>query len=115
MVFLPLALALSLAGLALLAPIRHNPHVLAAFLGATAVLCAWNMVLFVWAGRKQRVLTLQVLLKKQHYVQACAQGAVLLYWGWYWPQVYRSWYFIVAQVIFAYAFDILLCWSRRDG
>jgi len=27
--------------------------------------------------------------RKQHYIQAMAQGSVLLYWGWYWPQVYR--------------------------
>ena len=52
--------------------------------------------------------------EKQHYLQACAQGSVLLYWGWYWPQVYASAYLIVAQLVFAYAFDMLLCWSRRD-
>jgi hypothetical protein len=56
-----------------------------------------------------------VVLRKQHYVQACAQGSVLLYWGWYWPQVYESAHLLLAQLLFAYAFDMLLGWSRRDA
>jgi hypothetical protein len=55
-----------------------------------------------------------VVLKKQHYLQACAQGSVLLYWGWYWPPVYSFAPFILAQLVFAYAFDMLLGWSRRE-
>ena len=110
---LPLAFALGLAGLAFLAPVRQNPKVLWAFLGAAAVLCAWNAG--CCAGpRRGRTLTLEVVLKKQHYLQACAQGSVLLYWGWYWPPVYAFAPFILAQLVFAYAFDMLLGWSRRD-
>ena len=48
-------------------------------------------------------------------MQACAQGALLLYWGWYWREVYDSAHLLVAQLLFAYAFDILLTWSRRDS
>ena len=55
-----------------------------------------------------------MVLRKQHYLQACAQGSVLLYWGWYWPPVYAFAPFILAQLFFAYAFDMLLGWSRRD-
>jgi len=111
---LPLAFTLGLAALALLAPVRQNPRVMAAFLGAAAALCLWNVVLFAAARRKGRTLTLEVVLKKQHYLQACAQGSVLLYWGWYWPPVYSSAHLILAQLVFAYAFDMLLGWSRRD-
>ena len=57
---------------------------------------------------------LDVVLRKQHYVQACAQSAVFLYWGWYWREVYDSVHLIAAQLVFAYAFDMLLTWSRRD-
>ena len=39
---------------------------------------------------------------------------MLLYWGWYWRQVYDSAHLIAAQLLFAYAFDMLLSWSRRD-
>ena len=109
---LPLAFALGLAGLAFLAPIRQNPRVLWAFLGASGVLCAWNAALFASA---RRTLTIEVVVKKQHYLQACAQGSVLLYWGWYWPPVYAFLPFILAQLVFAYAFDMLLGWSRRDA
>ena len=68
----------------------------------------------VWKPPGGRTLELEVVLRKQHYVQACAQRAVLLYWGWYWPPVYAFAPFILAQLVFAYAFDMLQCWSRRD-
>src|SRR5207247_8986969 len=61
-----------------------------------------------------RELGVVIILLKQHYLQACAQGSVLLYWGWYWRQVYAAAPLIVAQLVFAYAVDILLTWSRRD-
>ena len=51
---------------------------------------------------------------QQHYVQACAHTSIFLYWGWYWRPVYEFAYLIVAQLFFAYAFDMLLSWSRRD-
>ncbi|HYV64007.1 MAG TPA: hypothetical protein VE958_15095, partial [Bryobacteraceae bacterium] len=111
---LPLAFTFGLAGLAFLTPIRQNPKVLSTFLGVAAALFAWNAVLLVSARRAGRTLTLEVVLKKQHYMQACVQGSLLAYWGWYWPPVYAFAPFILAQLIFAYAFDLLLVWSRRD-
>ena len=111
---LPLAFALGLAGLAFLLPVRGNPKTFAAFLGAAAVLCAWNGVLFVWIRSRKRTLGVEVVLKKQHYLQACVQGSLLAYWGWYWPPVYAFAPFLLAQLVFAYAFDMLLVWSRRD-
>ncbi len=110
----PFGFAAALAALASLPPIRENPRATAAFLIAAATLCAWNALLLVLARRKRRTIALHFVPKKQHYVQACAQGAVLLYWGWYWPQVYAYAPFILAQLLFAYAFDMLLGWSRRD-
>jgi hypothetical protein len=59
-------------------------------------------------------LTVEIVLRKQHYLQACIQGSLFVYWGWYWRQVYDSAYLIAAQLLFAYAFDMLLNWSRRD-
>lgn len=53
-------------------------------------------------------------VRRQHLVQALAQCAFLLYWGWFWQPVYDAAPLIGAQLIFAYAFDMLLCWSRRD-
>lgn len=112
---LPFGFALALAALASFAPIRQNARTVSAFLIAAAALCAWNLLLLVQARRKARTVTLRFAAKKQHYVQACAQAAVLLYWGWYWPPVYAFAPFILAQLLFAYAFDMLLSWSRRDA
>ena len=114
MLVLPLAFTFGLVGLALLAPVRENPKLLSTFLGAAAALAAWNAMLLTSALRKGRMLTLEIVLRKQHYLQACAQGSVLLYWGWHWRHVYDSAHLIGAQLMFAYAFDMLLCWTRRD-
>lgn len=111
---LPLAFALGLAGLAFLPLVHGNPKTFAVFLGASALLCAWDAVLFVWSRRGGRTFSVEVVLKKQHYLQACIQGSLLSYWGWYWPPVYAFAPFILAQLVFAYAFDMLLVWSRRD-
>lgn len=97
-----------------LPPIRGNPRALASFLGAIGILAMWNAALLVKARSAGRTLRLELFPKRQHYLQACAQGAVLLYWGWYWQPAHGYALFIVAQLVFAYAFDILLGWSRRD-
>jgi hypothetical protein len=111
---LPLGLTLGLAAFGLLAAVRENPRLLWAFWGAAAVLLAWNVAQFASAQRKKRTLTLSIEPRKQHYLQACAQLSVFLYWGWYWPPVYSSVHLIAGQLVFAYAFDMLLAWSRRD-
>ncbi len=111
---LPLVFASGLVAFAFLDSVRQNASLSRAFLGAAAVLIVWNAVLLASALRTGRTLTLEIVLRKQHYLQACAQGSVLLYWGWYWRQVYDSAYLIAAQLLFAFAFDMLLSWSRRD-
>src|SRR6266851_5347912 len=60
------------------------------------------------------LVVVEIVARRQHYLQACAQGSVLLYWGWYWREVYRSIHLIAAQLLFAYGFEMLLGWSRRD-
>jgi hypothetical protein len=95
--FLPFAPALALAALG--------------FVGAALFLALWNVALIALT---KRTLILQLSIRKQHWLQACAQGSVLVYWGWYWPSVYAFAPFILAQLLFAYAFDMLLAWSRRD-
>jgi hypothetical protein len=109
---LPVVLALCLAGLLLLPAVHQNPRLSWAFLVTSAALCAWSVLLGIQP--RSHKLALEVNLRKQHYLQACAQGSVLLYWGWHWPPVYESIHLILAQLLFAYAFDMLLCWSRRD-
>ncbi|MEO5742540.1 MAG: hypothetical protein ABIS29_18295 [Vicinamibacterales bacterium] len=111
---LPLLFIGGLLGFALYPPVRQNPRLLWSLLGTDAVLLAWNGVLLVSALRKHRVLKLEIVARTQHYVQACAHTLIFLYWGWYWRPVYESAHLIIAQLCFAYAFDMLLGWSRRD-
>src|SRR5438874_2996734 len=94
--------------------VRANPRLFWSFMGAVAVLLAWSAVLFPSAWRRRRTLTLEFVPRPQHYLQACLQTAIFAYWGWYWRQVYDSYYLVIAQLVFAYAFDLLLSWSRRD-
>src|SRR5262245_42097447 len=92
---LPLACALGLAAFG--------------WLPAAGLLVAWTLALLA----ARRSFALEISLRRQHWLQACAQGAVFLYWGWYWPRVYEFAPLIVAQLLFAYAFEALLTWSRR--
>ena len=109
--WLPAMLASALAAIGYVAGARPGSGLWWSFAGAAGVLLAWAMLLIV-VGSRPRSLT--VVLRKQHYLQACAQGAVLLYWGWYWRPVADAAPLIAAQLVFAYAFDMLLAWSRRD-
>ena len=76
-----------------------------------------GLSLLVWlgwlcaAGRKP---TVGLRVAKAHYVQALIQLCIFVYWGWYWSPVYDMAPLIAAQLAFAYAFDALLCWSRRQ-
>ncbi len=95
---LPLAFTGALAAFLLLPRVQQQPRVFWSFAAACAVLLVWNLILLATRARRHR-LSLDVVLRKQHYLQACAQGSVLLYWGWYWRPVYDHAYLIVAQSI----------------
>ena len=77
-------------------------------------------MLFLWLGFQYRQMRREqvsrgflVLLRPQHYVQAMVQTSVYLYWGYYWRPVYDHFWLILAQILFAYTFDMLLAWSRK--
>ncbi len=113
------ALALAFAGALLVFPllaqqVRHNGRLLWSLFGAAVFLVAWTAALVAVASRSGRTFRLHVALRKQHYVQACAHAGILLYWGWFWRPVYDAAPLIGAQILFAYAFDMLLTWSRRE-
>jgi hypothetical protein len=72
-------------------------------------------IVLVWLRSRERHLTFEFQPRAQHYLQASMQGIVLGYWGWYWRPVYEAIPLIAAQLAFAYAFDMLLTWSRRDN
>jgi hypothetical protein len=89
-----------------------RPVVRISIVGAAMVLLTWSALLFGVLRRGQKV-ALEVAPRRQHYLQACQQGLVLLYWGYYWREVYHAAPLIVAQLLFAYGFDSLLSWTHR--
>ena len=92
--------------------LEQRPVVRASIVVAAVVLLAWSGLLFGVLRRGQQV-TLEVVLRPQHYLQACLQGSLILYWGFYWREVYHAAPLIVAQLLFAYGFDSLLSWTHR--
>ena len=89
-----------------------RPVVRASIVGAALVLLACSALLFGIFRRGQTV-AFEVALRPQHYLQACLQGSLILYWGFYWREVYHAAPLILAQLLFAYAFDSLLSWTHR--
>ncbi|HUE86483.1 MAG TPA: hypothetical protein VMO26_10435, partial [Vicinamibacterales bacterium] len=110
---LPFAFSVALAACGLLPSVRQQPKLLWSIVGAAAALLVGIAV--VHARARGRTVAIAIQLRPQHYLQACAQSTVLLYWGWYWRPVYEAAPLIAAQLAFAYAFDILLAWSRRNS
>ena len=107
----PLACTAALASLSLLPAAAGNPTLRWTLLSAAAALGVWLAGLTML----RRGVTVLVAFRPQHYVQACAQGSILLYWGWYWREVYDSAHLLLAQLLFAYAFEALLSWTRRGS
>jgi hypothetical protein len=89
-----------------------RPVVRMSIVGAAFVLLAWSILLFGVLRRREEV-TLELAFRPQHYLQAGLQGLLILYWGYYWPEVYNAAPLIIAQLLFAYGFDSLLSWSHR--
>jgi len=92
--------------------LEARPVVRASIVWAAVVLLAWSAFLFGVLRRGQKV-TFEIVLRRQHYLQACLQGSLILYWGYYWREVYHAAPLIAAQLLFAYAFDSLLSWTHR--
>ena len=110
----PALLTIIFAGFTLLPRVNSNPHLADSFLAAAgcllAGLCAlwWNIV------RTGRSLTFEFVPRRVHWVQMIMHSSVYAYWGWYWREVYHEIPLILAQVVFLYVLDMLVCWSRRD-
>ena len=109
----PLALTLGLALLSFVPRVSGNPILARSFWGATILLLVWQVALFLRVKVASEGRSLTTVLRPQHYLQALVQVAVLAYWGWFWRPVYDFVWLLVAQLVFAYAFDMLLAWTRR--
>ena len=112
--FVPTALTLLLLLLSLAPRVRDHTVLSQSFWGAALALTTWQAVFFFRGWNASAARTLRPELRPQHYVQAMVQVAIFGYWGWYWRPVYDMAWLLAAQLVFAYTFDILLAWSRRD-
>ena len=108
---LPAALSLVIASFAL---ITRRAVLQGTFVGAALVLLAWTTAVWWSARRSHRALSMVFAPRRTHWVQASAQGTLILYWAAHTPLVASVLPFIVVQLVFAYAVDSLLNWSRRE-
>ena len=111
---MPLALTLGLVLLSFGPRVHDNAALSRSFWGAALALLIWQVVLLAGLKRAGGGRSFRTALRPQHYVQAMVQMAVFAYWGYYWRPIYDFVPLLVAQLVFAYAFDLLLAWSRRD-
>jgi len=112
--WMPLMLTLGLVTLSFVPRVQSSPELARSFWAAATALALWQAALFLRVGSESAGRSLRVELRPQHYLQATVQLAVFAYWGYYWRPVYEYAWLLVAQLVFAYAFDMLLAWSRRD-
>lgn len=93
-------------------PASGNARLTWSLLGVAGALLIWQFVLWIVASRRGMPLKVEFFAVKAHYVQACVQSTILIYWGWYWHQVYAEVPLILSQLIFLYCLDALFSWSR---
>ncbi len=111
--WLPASFTLLLLAFSLLPQFRASAELTWSLWGACAVLALLQGRLLSNSGQDGRELKLKVSLIPSHYVQAFVQTCIYVYWGLYWEQMRHQAALILAQIIFAYAFDMLVGWSRR--
>lgn len=111
----PAGMTLVLLGISLLPRVQENPALARSFWLAAASLLFWQVILFLRLKNASATRTLTTTFRKQHYIQGLVQISVFLYWGYYWRPVYDYFWLLLAQLAFAYAFDMLLSWSRREN
>lgn len=109
----PLALIAVLCAFTFFEPVQSSPGLTRSFWGACGVLGLWCVLLWAPMSRRGRAFRIEPLKPlKSHYIQATVQSCIYAYWGWYWGAVYSQVPLILAQLVFLYAFDGLLSWSR---
>jgi TPR repeat protein len=111
---LPFGFAILLAVFGALPQARTSSRFAWSFWGVALVLLGWNAALWIAATAKKRTLSARFVIRRPHWLQPIVQLSVYVYWGWHWRLVADSAWMIAAQLVFAYAFDMLLAWSLGD-
>ena len=111
----PLTLTLGLFLVSFVPRVQQNAILTRSFWAAVVGLLVWQAVLFTQLRGTSASRSFHTILRPQHYLQATLHLSVFAYWGYFWRPVYDHAWLLVAQLLFAYAFDMLLSWSRRDS
>ncbi len=112
---MPIGFGAALAAIIPVFPqVSLQPVVERSFLAAALGLIAGATVLYATATRRERDLSMRVEIKTPHWLQACAQGTLMLYWGWHVSAVLGNLPLLLGQLLFAYGFDALLQMYRND-
>ena len=93
--------------------ISLNPTLSASFWGVTAILAGWSVILFLTGRRSGMAREYTFNIVSAHYVQTLIHLSIFIYWSFYWELVAHIGLLILAQLLFAYLFDMLLSWSRH--
>ena len=110
----PAIFPIGLVGLALSPWGPKGAVVVNTLLASAVVLSCWLVWLYLRRSRDGQTLRVNYLPIESHWVQACVQGCLYLYWGWYWRQIYEVHIpLIVAQHLLVYSLDGLLSLTRR--
>jgi hypothetical protein len=114
--WIPILFTIALFAISFVPRVREHAAVQRSFWAAVLGLLVWQVVLAVKRRRSSESPSIVLAPPRaQHYVQAMCQLSVYAYWGWHWAPVYDYAWLLVAQLLFAYAFDLLLSWSRRGN
>jgi len=111
----PLLFTGALFAVSLLPRIQSTPRLAGSFWTAGVGLLVWLAIVVVRARRDGAPGLLSFEARPQHYVQMMCHLTVYGYWGWHWPPVYAYAPLLAGQLCFAYAFDMLLAWTRREA
>ena len=114
MLLLPLGLAAGLSTLSFLPSVAASPPLAASFLGMAGLLAAGVLGVAARGRDRARTLRLRFVPVTAHWVQTGVHVALYTAWGLSWDGVADHAPHILAQILFYYAFHLLLAWWRGD-
>lgn len=109
--WVPLVLGVVLAAFWLRAEIRTGA-LMASFGAVSVLVVSWSAMIVIQSARRSLKLTVGV--SSQDLLPTLAWLAVLGYWSAHWEPLRQAAPLVLGQLVFAYALDMLVTWSKRD-
>jgi hypothetical protein len=109
---LMLLLSSALFAFAVLFGVQGRVALAISILGACVFIGAWQWMLLSITKSNGQSLQVSRFIRQPHYVQAMLQLCLYMYWGLYWDGVWNFVPLILVQLVFAYAIDSVLSWTK---